>query len=118
MPYSESLEFAAENRRCEPRALWNGSFWERAGPLPRRLARWLLLFPAPRRIDLAVPFAEKDAAKALGAKWDATARKWFCPEGADAARFTNWLPFSEPLFARIVAAVAGADQGVDSDDDV
>ena len=34
------------------------------------------------RIYLNVPFAEKDAAKALGARWDAKARKWYVPSAA------------------------------------
>ena len=30
---------------------------------------------------LRVPFAEKDAAKALGAKWDSRRKKWFTHAG-------------------------------------
>lgn len=41
---------------------------------------------------LVVPFAQKDEAKALGAKWDATARKWYVPEGKDKEVFKRWLP--------------------------
>ena len=29
------------------------------------------------KIYLNVPYAEKDAAKALGAKWDAAKKKWY-----------------------------------------
>jgi Domain of unknown function (DUF5710) len=29
------------------------------------------------RVYLNVPYAEKDAAKQLGAKWDAKAKRWF-----------------------------------------
>jgi hypothetical protein len=39
---------------------------------------------------LNVPFAEKDEAKQLGAKWDATRRKWYVPPGVDAAAFSRW----------------------------
>lgn len=31
------------------------------------------------RSYLDVPYAEKDAAKALGARWDPTARRWYDP---------------------------------------
>lgn len=31
-----------------------------------------------KRIWLKVPYAEKDKAKELGAKWDASAKKWYC----------------------------------------
>jgi len=41
---------------------------------------------------LDVPFKEKDEAKALGARWDAGARKWYVPEGTEVAPFSAWLP--------------------------
>jgi hypothetical protein len=40
---------------------------------------------------LKVPFAEKDEAKQLGARWDAKKKKWYAPLGADLARFSRWL---------------------------
>lgn len=33
------------------------------------------------RLYLNVPYSEKDEAKALGAKWNAKAKKWFIIEG-------------------------------------
>ncbi|TSA39213.1 MAG: hypothetical protein D4R63_09635 [Methylococcaceae bacterium] len=41
---------------------------------------------------LHVPYAQKDAAKALGAKWDAAKKQWFVPVGTDLSRFSQWLP--------------------------
>ena len=41
---------------------------------------------------LTVPFKDKDAAKGLGARWDATQRQWFVPEGRELAPFAVWLP--------------------------
>jgi len=41
---------------------------------------------------LTVTFNDKDAAKALGARWDAVQRQWFVPEGRDLAPFAVWLP--------------------------
>jgi exodeoxyribonuclease VII large subunit len=41
---------------------------------------------------LEVPFREKDAAKALGARWDGGAKKWFVPEGTALTPFRAWLP--------------------------
>ncbi|EAQ2882491.1 DUF1738 domain-containing protein [Salmonella enterica] len=41
--------------------------------------------PMQERTYLAVPFAEKNEAKALGAKWDKDAKSWFAPEGVDVA---------------------------------
>ena len=39
---------------------------------------------------LNVPYAQKDAAKALGARWDAANKKWFVPAGKDIAPFAQW----------------------------
>lgn len=44
------------------------------------------------RIDLQVPFAEKDDAKRLGARWDAANKVWYVPDGIDSALFKKWLP--------------------------
>ena len=40
---------------------------------------------------LTVPFKDKDAAKGLGARWDAAQRQWFVPEGRELAPFAVWL---------------------------
>lgn len=39
---------------------------------------------------LDVPFAQKDEAKALGARWDREARKWYVPAGVELVRFERW----------------------------
>ena len=44
------------------------------------------------RIELQVPFTDKDEAKRLGARWDSAARVWFVPEELDPQRFQRWLP--------------------------
>lgn len=41
---------------------------------------------------IEVPFAEKDDAKALGARWDPAARSWYVPAGRDPALFARWIP--------------------------
>ncbi|MER7828227.1 DUF5710 domain-containing protein [Streptomyces sp. NPDC096097] len=46
---------------------------------------------AVERIWLDVPFADKDEAKAGGARWDATARRWFAPR-AGMADLERWSP--------------------------
>jgi hypothetical protein len=40
---------------------------------------------------LTVPYAEKDDAKRLGARWDATRKKWYVPQGVDAEPFSRWI---------------------------
>jgi len=49
------------------------------------------------RTYLAVPYKEKDEAKALGAKWDKDAKSWFVPAGTDLAPLAAWLPPRDEL---------------------
>jgi hypothetical protein len=39
---------------------------------------------------LTVPYAEKDEAKALGARWNPTRRRWYVPDGVATAAFEKW----------------------------
>lgn len=39
---------------------------------------------------LTVPFAEKDDAKALGAKWDPKKKKWYAPSSAELSLLAKW----------------------------
>lgn len=48
------------------------------------------------RTYLNVPYAQKDEAKKLGARWDATARQWYVPDGIDTTPFKRWLPVENP----------------------
>lgn len=51
--------------------------------------------PAPRvaavSTELKVSMAEKDEAKALGARWNAEGRFWYVPAGLDLVAFEKWL---------------------------
>lgn len=44
------------------------------------------------RTWLTVPFAEKDEAKLLGARWDPGERRWYVPAGIALDRLARWLP--------------------------
>lgn len=44
------------------------------------------------RLNLKVPFAEKDEAKKLGARWDAGRKVWYIDGRSDAAVFSRWAP--------------------------
>lgn len=46
------------------------------------------------RFNLKVPFAEKDAAKKLGARWDAARKIWYVVNQDDMAPFAKWSPTS------------------------
>jgi len=39
---------------------------------------------------LNVPYAEKDEARALGARWNPVKKRWYVPDGVDAAPFAKW----------------------------
>ena len=41
---------------------------------------------------LNVPYAQKNAAKRLGAKWNPDDKFWYAPEGSDLSKFKRWLP--------------------------
>ena len=43
------------------------------------------------RTYLKVPFAEKDEAKALGARWDPARKSWYVQDAKDLASFERWL---------------------------
>lgn len=43
-------------------------------------------------IYLQVSFKDKEQAKALGARWDGTMKKWYVPSGLDLKNFHPWLP--------------------------
>lgn len=59
---------------------------------------------ASSRIYLRVPYAEKDRAKAAGARWDASARSWYAPSDRHALYLIEWLP--EPLKAEFTQKAA------------
>lgn len=39
---------------------------------------------------IAVPYSERNEAKAAGAKWDRAAKSWYVPEGSDPGAFSKW----------------------------
>lgn len=45
---------------------------------------------------LDVPYAEKDAAKALGARWHGEKKVWFVPDRYDTTPFARWFPAPKP----------------------
>lgn len=44
------------------------------------------------RINLRVPYEERNTAKLLGAKWDAAKRVWYVIDPPDLSPFSRWLP--------------------------
>jgi len=60
---------------------------------------------------LNVPFAQKDAAKALGARWDGAARRWYVPAGLDLSLFAAWNSDAAGAGAVVAPAAAAAPAG-------
>ena len=57
-------------------------------------------------IILKVPYAEKDEAKALGARWNAARKVWYVPDGQATAPFEKWVsgtPSSAPAASSATA---------------
>lgn len=59
------------------------------------------------RINLKVPFSQKDAAKELGARWDATRKIWYVVDPECLEVFSDWMPQAEEA-ATAQGAVATA----------
>lgn len=62
------------------------------------------------RINLVTPFAEKDAAKALGARWDGAKKLWYITDVADLTPFMRWIPNLEAASEPSSGAKAAAKQ--------
>lgn len=59
------------------------------------------------RHDLKVPFAEKDAAKKLGARWDAARKLWYVMgDRVNLAAFAKWSPTASDAGAAPATAKA------------
>jgi hypothetical protein len=56
---------------------------------------------------LNVPYAEKDEARALGARWNPGRKRWYVPTGVDLAQFEKWLDKSGAAAAEGGAAGSG-----------
>ena len=70
------------SRRCD----W---MMERDNERPLRKVRAMT---ADTRIDLRVPYVEKDQAKVHGARWDRDNQTWYAPPGTDLENLKRWLP--------------------------
>ncbi|UQZ90562.1 hypothetical protein C4J81_15650 [Deltaproteobacteria bacterium Smac51] len=59
---------------------------------------------ATERVVLAVPFEEKNLAKAAGAKWDRDEKVWGAEPGTDLAKLSQWISEREPEMEKVLAA--------------
>lgn len=59
------------------------------------------------KILLKVPFAEKDQAKALGARWDPNLKSWYILPAQDKGAFSRWLPVDPELLPYNITSEGG-----------
>ena len=69
---------------------------------------------AKRYINVA--YKDREMAKRLGARWDASVKRWYCPPGSALAKVYSWRKASgtsamPPEFGAIPAARASTTQG-------
>jgi hypothetical protein len=57
------------------------------------------------RIDLNCPYAEKDVARRLGARWDAARKVWFIVDVEDLTPFMRWIKTKKAVVAPTVLSV-------------
>ena len=65
-------------------------------------------------IFLNVPYAEKDEARALGARWNPTRKRWYVPKGVAPDAFGKWMPeggAAEPTDGKPGAGGSGGKAG-------
>jgi len=60
---------------------------------------------------LNVPYAEKDEARALGARWNPTKKRWYVPPGVALDAFAKWKPEGGHATAGTPGAKLGAQSG-------
>jgi putative DNA primase/helicase len=75
--------------------------------------------PQAERTYLAVPYAERHEAKALGARWDAVKKAWYVGPEADREKIAKWEPEHQPSptldpraeFAAVLREIGAVVQG-------
>lgn len=55
---------------------------------------------------LDVPYRSKDAAKALGARFDGAVKRWYVEAGVDLVAFAAWMPASTAIASTDIASAA------------
>lgn len=52
---------------------------------------------------LNVAYNDRDLAKRLGAKWDPSVRRWYCPSGSPLAKIFSWRKAANTVNAEVAA---------------
>jgi len=57
---------------------------------------------------LNVAYKDRDMAKRLGAKWDPSVRRWYCPAGSPLAKIFTWRKAANTVNAEVASASAAS----------
>ena len=52
---------------------------------------------------LNVAYKDRDLAKRLGAKWDPSVRRWYCPAGSPLAKIFSWRKAANTVKAEVTS---------------
>lgn len=68
---------------------------DRSAATPRK--RWSIpplerISSKEMRVDLKVPYSQKDEARKLGARWDRARKTWYVENEEHLGRFLRWVP--------------------------
>jgi putative DNA primase/helicase len=91
--FSNLPELPADKRKSMPPPAVLAEYPELREKFPELLEQGR----AETRTYLEVPFREKEAAKALGAKWDKGQTSWYVPAGVALEAFEKWIPKSRKV---------------------
>ena len=78
--------------------------------------------PHAERTYLAVPYAERHEAKALGARWDAVKKAWYVGPEAAREKIAKWEPKHQPAptlnpraeFAAVMRGIGAVVEGAET----
>jgi len=59
---------------------------------------------------LNVPYAEKDQARELGARWNPTRKRWYVPDGVATEAFARWMAKDGPAPSGASASTPAPDR--------
>ncbi|WP_083797230.1 zincin-like metallopeptidase domain-containing protein [Limnobacter sp. MED105] len=83
IPYSEREVFS--------------KFMPKPEPTPEQKLTVIPVSREEKKVILAVPFKEKEEAKALGAKWDKENKTWYAGPGSDLEKLARFMPKAETV---------------------
>ena len=89
------VPFADKDEVKQLGAKWDGdmkSWYIPEGADESTFSKWETHTPSPNapKIYISVPFADKDAVKQLGARWDGDKKSWYYTADKDASLFSKW----------------------------